>query len=393
MSIKVIIPQVGQSIAEATIVKWFRKPGERIEKGETLLEIGTDKINTEIPAPESGILEEILVAEGETVPVLTEIAILSGGSSTPQSQTAESETAPEAAAAIASAGSKVESAERRYTPAVRKLVQEHHIDVNLLSGTGAGGRITAEDVLRHVESLKSTQSPVSPPIEDRRVPMTRIRKLIAEHMSLSRRTAADVSTFFEIDFSAVVQERDRAKEEYRLRHNLKLTYLPFVVAAVVKGLQAYPILNASIEGDEIVYKKHINIGIAVAIESGLVVPVLKDAGEKDLIAITRAMQDLSERARTNKLLPDELQGGTFSITNPGVFGALMGTPIIHQPQVAILGVGAVVKRAVVINDAIAIRPMCYFSLSYDHRALDGATADQFLAYIKNVLENECLPAL
>lgn len=394
MRIKVIVPQVGQSIAEATIVKWFRKPGERIEKGETLVEIGTDKINTEIPAPESGILEQILVAEGETVPVLTEIATIS-------SEKQEQETSPvdKSVAKIPGVSHPADEKSsamdqktaRRHSPFVRKLAREYQINPDQLNGSGSGGRVTANDVLRAVQSQEG--SGVSASIQDVRVPMSRMRKLIAEHMMLSRRTAADVTTFFEIDFSAVVRERNKSKEIFASRHNVKLTYLPFVVSAVVKGLQAYPVLNASIDGNDIVYKKQMHIGIAVAIESGLIVPVLRNVQEMNLLGIAKAMQDLSDRARANQLKADDLQGGTFSITNPGVFGALMGTPIIHQPQVAILGVGAVVKRAVVIDDAIAIRPMAYFSLSYDHRALDGATADQFLARVRNVLENECPQAL
>jgi 2-oxoglutarate dehydrogenase E2 component (dihydrolipoamide succinyltransferase)/2-oxoisovalerate dehydrogenase E2 component (dihydrolipoyl transacylase) len=375
--LRVVIPQVGQSIAEATIVKWFKKAGDRIEKGETLVEIGTDKINTEIPAPETGIVQSILVPEGETVPILTEIAVISDG---------KSEDVDVAAAAVApNADQKVQpviekSSGERHSPMVRRLAQEHNVDLSKVKGTGADGRITKEDVLNYAVQSKSTASD-----EEKRVPMSRMRKLIAEHMSLSRRTAADVSTFFEIDMSAVVQEREKALA----KSGTKLTYLPFIVKAVTQGLQAFPVLNSSIEGDQIVYKKHCNIGMAVSIENGLIVPVLKHVEKMSVSEIARGFQDLSERARSNRLSPSDLEGGTFTITNPGVFGALLGTPIIHQPQVAILGVGAVVKRAVVVDDQIVIRPMSYFSLSYDHRALDGATADQFLAFIKNVIENEC----
>jgi pyruvate/2-oxoglutarate dehydrogenase complex dihydrolipoamide acyltransferase (E2) component len=238
-------------------------------------------------------------------------------------------------------------------------------------------------VLKHVQERGQSQPSAS--TDEERVPMSRMRKLIAEHMSLSRRTAADVSTFFEIDMSAVVRER----ESFLAKSGTKLTYLPFVVKAVAQGLQAFPVLNSSIDKDVIVYKKHCNIGVAVALDDGLIVPVLKNAQQLSVAEIAKQLQDLSDRARSNKLMAPDLEGGTFTITNPGVFGALLGTPIIHQPQVAILGVGAVVKRAVVINDEITIRPMCFFSLSYDHRALDGATADRFLAFLKNVLENEC----
>ncbi len=386
MVTRVVIPQVGQSIAEATIVKWFKNAGDRIEKGEPLVEIGTDKINTELPAPESGIVESLLVAEGETVPVLTEIAVISDGKPVEQ-PVAAAEERPATIAAVAVSREET-SRERNYSPVVRKLAQEHNVDLSKVTGSGSGGRVTKEDVLRFAEQLQTKpQSIVS--ADQERVPMSRMRKLIAEHMTLSRRTAADVTTFFEIDMSSVVREKEKVKETYRSRYGLKLTYLPFIVKAVVQGLQKFPVLNASVDGDDIVYKKNYNIGVAVALEKGLVVPVLKGGEQKNVLEIARELQELSERARNNRLLASDLEDGTFTITNPGVFGALLGTPIIHQPQVAILGIGAVVKRAVVIDDEIVIRPISYFSLSYDHRALDGATADQFLAFVKNVLENEC----
>jgi 2-oxoglutarate dehydrogenase complex dihydrolipoamide succinyltransferase (E2) component len=377
MTIKVVIPQVGQSIAEATIVKWFKKVGEHIEKNEPLVEIGTDKINTEIPSPESGIIQKLLVPEGETVPVLTEIAVISDGKSDDE-PAAPIEVRPDIDRSVI-VSYQESSRDRNYSPVVRRLAQEHNIDLGKIVGSGADGRVSKEDVLRFVEQSKGKN------VDEERVPMSRMRKLISDHMSLSRRTAADVSTFFEIDMSAVEAEREKVKEQ----HGVKLTYLPFVVWAIVQGLKKFPILNASIDGDAIVYKKHYNIGVAVAIDQGLIVPVLKHAEEKNLLEINKQLRDLSNRARNNRLQPADLEDGTFTITNPGVFGALLGTPIIHQPQVAILGVGAVVKRAVVIDDQIVVRPMSYFSLSYDHRALDGATADQFLAFVKNMLEKEC----
>lgn len=377
MTTRVVIPQVGQSIAEATIVKWFKNVGDQIEKGEPLVEIGTDKINTEIPSPESGTIQKLLVPEGETVPILTEIAIISDGKSDDQPVAAvEARPEPEKTTLLSL---QETSRDRNYSPVVRRLAQEHNVDLSKIVGSGADGRVSKEDVLRFIEQSKNKS------VDEERVPMSRIRKLIADHMSLSRRTAADVSTFFEIDMSTVVAEKDKIKET----HAVKLTYLPFVVWAVVKGLQKFPVLNASIDGDAIVYKKNYNIGVAVALDQGLIVPVLKDADKKNLLEIGRGLTDLSNRARKNRLSAADLEDGTFTITNPGVFGALLGTPIIHQPQVAILGVGAVVKRAVVIDDQIVVRPMCYFSLSYDHRALDGATADQFLASVKQVLEKEC----
>lgn len=380
MSTRVIIPQVGQSIAEATIVKWFKNAGDHVEKGEPLVEIGTDKINTEIPSPESGIVQKVLVPEGETVPVLTEIAIISDGKSDDQSVAAgEVRPEPDRTAVISRPEA---SRDRNYSPVVRRLAQEHDLDLSKIVGSGTDGRVSKEDVLHHIEQSKDQ---LSASADQERVPMSRMRKLIAEHMSLSRRTAADVTTFFEIDMSAVVAEKEKAKG----RHGVKLTYLPFVVWAVVQSLKKFPILNSSIDGDAIVYKKNYNIGVAVALDQGLIVPVLKNADQKNILEIARELQELSKRAKSNRLLASDLEDGTFTITNPGVFGALLGTPIIHQPQVAILGVGAVVNRAVVIDNQIVVRPMSYFSLSYDHRALDGATADQFLAFVKNVLEKEC----
>jgi 2-oxoglutarate dehydrogenase complex dihydrolipoamide succinyltransferase (E2) component len=387
MSIPIIIPQIGQSIAEATIVKWFKKKGDSVEKGESLVEIGTDKINTEIPAPQSGILEQILVQEGETVPINSQIAVLSGSLDSAPAPASETESKPLSV--------KESSSENvRHSPAVRRLAEEHQINLAELTGSGSGGRVTREDVLNFLEIRSAKQDqplhfepppPKAPAVE--RVPMSRMRKLIAEHMSQSRKTAADVTTFFEIDMTEVAAQRDRLKQKYQDEYGIKLTYLPFIIVAVARALEAFPVLNSSIENDSILYKKGIHIGVAVALEDGLIVPVLRNTADQNVLGLSRSLQDLSERARSKRLTPDDLEGGTFTITNPGVFGALMGTPIIHQPQVAILGVGAVVKRPVVIEDAIAIRSMAYFSLSYDHRALDGATADRFLAHVKNTLEN------
>ena len=364
MSVKVVIPQIGQSIAEATIVKWFKQAGQTVEKGEILLEIGTDKINSEIPAPESGVIERLLVQEGETVPVMTEVAII-------QTQTSEGEP----------------RSFPRHSPLVRKLAEEHNIDLTDVIGTGEGGRITKEDIEKRIDGSKKEK----PPTEI--VPMTRMRKLIAEHMMTSKRSTAELTTMFEIDMTNVVREREQARDAFLKDHGLKLTYLPFVIAAAAKALRAYPVVNSSIEGENIHYKKECNIGIATAVEEGLIVPVIKRADEMTILALTRAVGDLAERGRARSLTPGDLIDGTFTITNPGVFGALMGTPIINYPQVAILGIGAVEKRVVVMNDQIEIRPMAYFSLTYDHRALDGAIADSFMAHIKKTLETSCPPAL
>jgi pyruvate/2-oxoglutarate dehydrogenase complex dihydrolipoamide acyltransferase (E2) component len=364
MHVKVIVPQIGQSIAEATIVKWFKQAGDAVEKGEVLVEIGTDKINTEIPAPESGFIERLLAQEGETVPVQTEIALI-------QTEKTEEHKSPI----------------QRHSPLVRKLAEEHKIDLAKVKGTGESGRITKEDLQKWIDAKIPAQT------DTEIVPMPRMRKLIAEHMITSKRSTADLTTIFEIDMTQVVRERERARASVLKDHDLKLTYLPFVIAAVGKALRAYPIVNSSIEGENIHYKKDCNIGIATAVEEGLVVPVIRKADEMNVLALARATNDFAERSRNRRLMAEDMTGGTFTITNPGVFGALMGTPIINYPQVAILGMGAVEKRAVVRDDQILIRPMAYFSLTYDHRAMDGAIADSFMAHIKKTLETACPPAL
>lgn len=403
MSVSVIVPQIGQSIAEAVILKWLKKPGERVEKGEALVEIGTDKINTELPAPEAGMVEKLLAQEGETVPVGAEIAVLSGEAIASASALRAEPEAVLTEELVQNAVSEESPDQTRSSPLVRKLAQEHNIDLSRVKGSGAGGRVTRDDLLRAIEerdaravsaNQKAAIHPEVPAsVNPERAPMSRMRKLISEHMTLSRQTAADVTTVFEIDMSEVVRQRDKARSALEAQCNVKLTYLPFIIAAAARALRAFPIVNASIDKADILYKKNINIGIAVALENGLIVPVIRNADGTDIVGLARAAQDLSERARANRLTPSDLEDGTFTITNPGVFGALMGTPIIHQPQMAILGVGAVVKRAVVINDAIAIRPMAFFSLSYDHRAVDGEVADRFLAHIKHTLESECPTAI
>ena len=307
MSTKVVVPQIGQSIAEATIVKWFKKPGDSIEKGETLVEIGTDKINTEIPAPESGVVERLLVQEGETVPVQTEIAVIVGSVGETPAPQAQSQ---------------------RHSPVVRRLAQENNIDLSQISGTGEGGRITKED-LEKVIQKQQTQGKST---VDEVVPMSRMRKLIAAHMVNSKRSTADLTTFFEIDMTEVVRQREKAKEIYRRDYGFNLTYLPFVIVATAKALRQFPVVNSSIEGENIRYKKDCNIGIAIAVDEGLIVPVLKKVEEKNVAGIARAAFELAERARTHRLTPEDMGDGTFTITNPGVFGALMGTPIINYPQ-------------------------------------------------------------
>jgi 2-oxoglutarate dehydrogenase complex dihydrolipoamide succinyltransferase (E2) component len=384
MSIKVVVPQIGQSIAEATIVKWFKKPGEMIEKGEILVEIGTDKVNTEIPAPESGVVEQLLVSEGETVPVQSEIAVI-------LTQLQQSDGDVSAAAygrrdARATSTGDSRSLESRLSPIVRRLAQENNVDLSKIQGTGEGGRITKDDVLRAIEPRQAEPA-------TKWVPISRMRKLIAEHMIRSKRNTAELTTMFEIDMTGVTIQRDRAKEIFQRDHGLKLTYLPFVISSVCAALKAFPVANSSIDSENMIYRQDCNVGIATAVQDGLVVPVIRNAERMNVLELSRALSDIAERARTNRITADDLSDGTFTITNPGAFGALMGTPIINYPQVAILGLGVVEKRAVVVEDAIAIRSMAYFSLTYDHRAMDGAVADAFLANIKRTLETECPPAL
>ena len=415
MATKVIMPQMGESIAEGTVVKWLKSVGERVERDEPLLEISTDKVDAEIPSPASGVLTEIVVTENQTVEVNAvlgwidgEGAGLAAGAGT--AETAEAPPAspptpapiPPGSAAITAAG----AGPVRSSPVVQKLAAEHHVDLTKVKGTGQDGRISKKDILDYVAERKAAPAPppaapavaatpaaapASAPMAftgpTQVVPMTPIRRQIAEHMVASRRISAHVSTVFEVAMTRVVELMARDGEEFERRHALKLTYTPFFVRATVAAIKEFPIINSSVDGTNIVYKRDLNIGIAVAMETGLIVPVVKNAGEKNFLEVARAVKDLAERARSKHLSVDDVQGGTFTITNPGVFGGLLGTPIINQPQVAILGVGAIEKRPVVRNDAIAIRPMVYLVLSFDHRIIDGAVADQFMARLKDVLEN------
>lgn len=369
MATDIIMPQLGESIAEGTIVKWLIPVGDRVEKDQSLLEVETDKVALEIPSPASGFLTEVLVQEGETVPIGTLLARLE-------------ETARATGVINRVGGVVVRPAappgegQDRYSPAVRQLAKEHGVDLSQITGTGAGGRVTKKDVLDYVAKRE--------PLGVRRealggeeiLPFTPMRKTIAERMVKSRQTSAHVATFFEADFSAIAKVRER--------HGL--TYLPFVVKAVTRAIKDVPVLNSSWGESGIVLKRDIHMGIAVSLEDGLLVPVVRHADRKNVKDLAKEIADLAERARTKRLSPEEVQGGTFTITNHGGFGSLFSTPIIHQPQIAILGVGAVQKRPVVINDAIGIRPMCYLSLSFDHRVIDGAIADQFMGKVKTYLE-------
>lgn len=422
---EVKMPQMGESIAEGTIVKWLKKVGDEVKRDEPLFEISTDKVDAEIPSPASGVLTEILFKEGETVPVNTVVAIISTDGEKPAAapqpaqapkpaQQAEPAAAPKETKEIKdkSAMTKEELRRRRSSPLVRKIAAEHGIDISEIEGTGISGRVTKNDILSYIENRAAAQAaapaqqpprpqPLEAPAREAEVgpppfsegdrveivPMSVMRKKIAEHMIQSRRTSAHVTTFMEVDFTQTSKLRDKLKAEFLERDGVKLTFLPFIIKAVIEGIRRWPIINSSVWGDHIVYKKDINIGIAVALDWGLIVPVIRNADEKSLLGLARAVNDLAERARNKQLRPEEVQGGTFTITNPGVFGSLIGTPIINQPQVAILGVGAIKKRPVVINDAIAIREIGYLALSFDHRVIDGAVADQFLAVVRDVIES------
>jgi 2-oxoisovalerate dehydrogenase E2 component (dihydrolipoyl transacylase) len=414
------MPQLGESVVEGTIGKWLKQVGDPVEEFEPLLEVVTDKVDTEIPSPMTGVLLEIRVQEGETVQVGEVIAVLGEAGEEPAMRPA----APESAAPPPSAEAappEVPTAEkppggrpvgRGYlTPVVAKIASEHNVDLSQVKGTGRHGRITKKDILGYLEAREAAPPPVEraappPPVTkapppappppglaagDVEVPLSKMRQAIVRHMRQSKDTAAHVTTFFEVDLGRVVAFRDTHKAEFAAE-GIKLTYTPFFVEAVVVGLKAYPMLNAVLAGDKMIYKRAINIGLAVDLgEEGLIVPVLKNADEKNLRGLARAVNELAERARLRTLSPDDVQGGTFSITNHGVIGSLAGTPIIPMPQVGILGVGAVEKRPVVVEtefgDNIAIRPMAYLSLSFDHRAIDGATADRFLATVKAHLES------
>ena len=403
--IDVIMPQMGESIAEGTVTKWHKKVGDRVERDEPLFEISTDKVDTEIPSPASGILSEIRVGEGQTVPINTVVAVI--GEKVAEARTEAPRQAPPSRppAPPPPPPPPAATSERgpRSSPLVRKMAREHEIDLLRVSGSGQGGRVTKQDVVKHLESRRAPASAptaqmprasaaaapavaATPPGRAEIAPMSAMRKSIAEHMILSRRTSAHVTTVFEADVSRIVQARESLKRTFEKEEGVKLTYTPFFIRAVTSALKSFPALNASIEGDKILYRKDYNIGVAVALEGGLIVPVVHHADEKSFLGLARAVSDLGERARGKKLKPEEVQGGTFTLTNPGPYGSLFGTPIINQPQVAILGVGGIHKRPVVVNDAIAVRSMVYLALSFDHRLVDGALADQFMADVKRRLE-------
>ncbi|MBE7447056.1 MAG: 2-oxo acid dehydrogenase subunit E2 [Planctomycetia bacterium] len=397
MPVNVIMPQMGESVAEGTITRWLVHEGDRIEKEQPIVEISTDKIDTEVPSPVTGILKKILYPEGKTLPVQAVIAhietiearegiIVSEKKSevTKEKQTVE-------VIKPAEKYEEKEEGEKRYSPLVRRLAKEYGVNLDEVKGAGEGGRVTKNDIMNYVAS-RSGFITVPPAETEKKVlekeillPLSPKRKITAERMVQSKRTAAHVTTVFEIDMTKIAMYRELNQDSMK-KEGIHLTYLPFITLATVRALKEYPILNASWTDEGVVQKNYINIGIAVSLEDGLVVPVVKDADKKDLIQLAHDIQDIAVRARKKRLKPEDVQEGTFTITNYGLNGSLLGTPVILLPQVAILGVGAVVKRPVVINDAIAIRSMMYLSLSFDHRVMDGAHADVFLRKVKDILE-------
>jgi pyruvate dehydrogenase E2 component (dihydrolipoamide acetyltransferase) len=443
MATDIVMPQMGESIFEGTITKWLKKPGDKVQRDEPLFEISTDKVDAEIPAPASGVLQEIKIAEGNTVQVNTVVGTIAAdgevATTAPPKPTAaaQPESPPrkpvsEAKPSRAPAEPKppqpsaeqteviefphgAEDEHIRSSPLVRKIAREHNLDLSRVPGTGIGGRITKQDVSTFLEKHPTPQAasiaagatapaiapptpkgaPVPPPpaaIPGDLVPMTQMRKIIAQRMIESRRTSAHVHNLFEVDVTRIANLRNKAKNSFEQRYGVRLTYMPFFVRAAIIGLQQFPIINASVEGETIHYHRHINMGIAVALDWGLIVPVLKNAEELNFLGLQRGITDLGERGRTKKLTPDEVQGSTFTITNPGTFGAVFGLPIINQPNAAILGVGGIAKAPVVVtdpqgNDSIAIRSLVHLTLGYDHRIIDGAVADQFMALVKKTLEN------
>ncbi|MCI0568262.1 MAG: 2-oxo acid dehydrogenase subunit E2 [Acidobacteria bacterium] len=441
MKVEVIMPQMGESIQEGTVVKWLKKPGDKVKRDEPILEISTDKVDAEIPSPAAGVLSEIKIGEGKTVEIKTVLgtidtegqvtaaasgpaeagspapaspASVSGGAISAGDDAAKRAAKPVAApsrspepartAAPAptrpSPGTLEERIRTRSSPLVRRMAKEANVDIATITGSGISGRVTKHDFLSYLQgsgargsAASAAAAPAAPAIAFKpgeRVmvePLSVMRRRISEHMVASKRTSAHVHSFFEVDYSVVERIRKEKKEAFLERHGVKLTYLPFILQATVEALKAFPAMNASVDGENLVYKKDINLGVAVALDWGLIVPVIKNAEERNLAGLAKATVDLAERARVKKLLPDEVQGGTFTITNPGIFGSLFGTPIINQPQLAILGVGTIEKRLKVQDEAIAIRTMGYLSIGFDHRIIDGAVADQFMSHLKKTLEN------
>jgi pyruvate dehydrogenase E2 component (dihydrolipoamide acetyltransferase) len=429
MPTDIIMPQMGESIVEGTITKWLKKPGDKVQRDEPLFEISTDKVDAEIPAPATGVLQDIKVSEGTTVGVNTVVGTIAvdGEASIAPAKAASPAPAPPAKkeekkeeqkvtsvaptpAAPAPPGNEDEE-ETRSSPLVRKIAREHGVNLSQVTGTGLGGRVSKQDILSFIEKQSSSPSeapsstPQAAPAPAEKtprvsapapypgdlVPMTNMRKIIAQRMIESRRTSAHVHCMYEVDFTRIVNLRAKHKSGFEQRHGVRLTFMPFFVRAAIIALQQWPIINASLEGDNIRYHRHINVGIAVALDWGLIVPVLKNAGDLNFLGLQRGITDLGERARTKKLKPDDVEGSTFTVTNPGQFGAVFGLPIINQPNSAIMGVGGITKQPMVItdkdgSDSIAIRSVVHLTLGYDHRLIDGAVADQFMALVKKTME-------
>jgi pyruvate dehydrogenase E2 component (dihydrolipoamide acetyltransferase) len=446
MPTDIVMPQMGESIVEGTITKWLKKPGDKIQRDEPLFEISTDKVDAEIPAPASGVLQDIKVAEGTTVQVNTVVGTISSdgeGAAAPKAApekkaapvpppaATKAEAPPQAAPqadgttsaappATPAAPKRDEDDHARSSPLVRKIAREHNVELSQISGSGLGGRITKQDILAFIEGQPSASAEPAPapapistsagytstaptPTAPQRpaapaaipgdlVPLTQMRKIIAQRMIESRRTSAHVHAMFEVDLTRIVNLRNKLKSSFEQRNGTRLTFMPFFVRAAIIALQQFPIVNASLEGDGIRYHRHVNVGIAVALDWGLIVPVLKNADELNFLGLQRGITDLGERARSKKLKPEEVEGSTFTVTNPGQFGAVFGLPIINQPNSAIMGVGGITKTPLVVtdkdgNDSIAIRSVVHLTLGYDHRLIDGAVADQFMALVKKTLEN------
>ena len=418
----VIMPQMGESIFEGTITKWLKKPGDTVQQDEPLFEISTDKVDAEIPSPVAGVLSEIKVQAGTTVQINTVVAVISGAGAAAAGAAPSPSPAPPAPVAATEPAAEPEAAESgervRSSPLVRKIAKENNLDLRQVSGTGSAGRITKEDILGYLAKGAPTApapkpaapipapapaaaKPAAPPppavapvatAGDELVPLTRMRSIIAQRMVDSKRTSAHVHTVFKIDMSRIVRIREKEKSKYEQRNGVKLTYMPFISRAVIATLRKMPIVNASMEGDAIRYHKNINLGIAVALDWGLIVPVIRQAEDKSFLGIARAIVDLAERARAKKLKPEEVASGTFTITNPGIFGEQFGTPVINQPESAILGVGGLFKEPTVVtdesgSDSIAIRNIIRLTLGFDHRIIDGADAGRFMAELKKYLEN------
>ena len=411
---EVLMPLMGEGITEATLVKWLKQPGDVLRQNEPLLEVSTDKVDTEIPAPAAGTLLQVFAKDGDVVAVNQVIAYIGNPAAASAVKSPSKAAAPasvhaaapqSATPTVAHSQAATEVAPRRSSPLVRKIAKAEQVDLAQVTGTGLLGRITKRDLEAHQfkaplsaattpavatsGTLKTTTLGGKETLEGvvvRREKMTRMRALIAEHMVRSVRTSPHVTTVFEIDMHRVVTWRDKSKAAFASREGFNLTFTPFFVYAAIQAIKRFPIVNCSVDGDDILWKDQINIGVAVAIDNGLIVPVIRDAGELSVLGVARRLQDLAQRARSKKLLPEDVQGGTFSVTNPGMFGSIVSTPIISQPQVAILSIGAIIKRPVVIDDLIGIRPLVQIGLTFDHRVVDGEGGARYLAFLKSTLE-------